>query len=205
MIRASAIKIILYLYMKSLNCIKYRRPLFLQMLIAGAYSTVSISLCTCIWFIFSLILDRKFDIHSLIELISSFLFGILFICIPINLSTILFIHLSGLFKYVMYSFKMIILESSLLIMSNIIIHTILIDMHIEVFYVKSILLISVIVELYSAFVIKKIFHRRYLNFHEELENCHIKPNIDKRVDFVITIASNILILIPCLLFVFILF
>lgn len=196
-----------YLYdlMKSVKYIKHRKPLFLQMIISGVLSIISISLCTCICMIFSLATEAKLNIQNLIDLLSSFLFGIIIICVPITLSSLLLIHLTGIFKYIMYSIRMIILESSLLIVTNIIIHLIIMDMNIEGFYVKSILLISIIAELYSAFVMKKLFYKRYTNFKKELEHCYVQPYIDERLDIIIAIALNIAILIPCLLFVFVLF
>lgn len=185
--------------------INHRRPICFQMLIAGALGIMSISLCTCLWLLLSLGLDGRLDINNLTDLLSSFLFGILIILVPINLSSLLFIHLIGLFKNIMYSVKMVILESCLLIMSNIIIHIILRENNVEGFYVKSVLLLSIVVELYFAFFMRKIFQRRYLIFQKQLEHSHIQPNINQRVDIIITIVSNIVILIPSLFFVFVLF
>lgn len=185
--------------------INHRRPICFQMLIAGVLGIMSISLCTCLWLLLSLGLDGRLDINNLTELLSSFLFGILIILVPINLSSLLFIHLIGIFKNIMYSVKMVILESCLLIMSNIIIHIILRENNVEEFYVKSVLLLSIVVELYFAFFMRKIFQRRYLIFQKQLEHSNIQPNINQRVDIIITIVSSIVILIPSLFFVFVLF
>lgn len=185
--------------------INHRRPICFQMLIAGVLGIMSISLCTCLWLLLSLGLDGRLEINNLTDLLSSFLFGILIILVPINLSSLLFIHLIGLFKNIMYSVKMVILESCLLIMSNIIIHIILRENNVEGFYVKSVLLLSIVVELYFAFFMRMIFQRRYLIFQKQLEHSHIQPNINQRVDIIITIVSSIVILIPSLFFVFVLF
>ena len=186
--------------MNRVNNVKYRRPLFLQMLIAGLLSIVSISAITSVCVIIMLEIDGKPYLHHLMESVSSILLGLLFICVPVSLSLLLFMHFTGLFKYIMYSIKMVVWVSVLLVVSNI-----MMNMYTNVFFVKTILLISVIIELYSVFVIKKLFQRRYLNFDKELEYCHIKPSIDERIDIIITIVLNIVILIPSLLFIFIFF
>lgn len=184
---------------------KHRNPLFLQMLIAGVISIFSISVITCVWLIFSLMTEHKLNFNNIIEFIDSFLFGIIFFCVPISLSLLLFIHFIGLFKYVMYSVKMVVFESSLFILSNIIGHMIIINMSLDGYYFKTILLFSVIIQLLSVGIIKDIFRRRYFHFQKELENCNIQPNIDRKIDIILTIATNIVILIPSLCYFFILF
>ena len=175
------------------------------MLISGAFSLISISIITFLLSIYSLVSEGKLDIYNLIDSMSSFLFGMILIFVPINMSCLLIIHFIGLFRYIMYSIKMVVLESLLLLMVSIIVYMIIWNMNIHGIYVKSELLISVIAEFYFAFVVKKIFYKRYLHFQKKIEDCYIKPNIEKRVDIIMTVIMNIIILIPGLLFIFIFF
>ena len=184
---------------------KHIMPLFLQMLKAGSISILSISFSTSVWLIFLLVTEHRLNLNNLIDLIESFLFGIILFCVPICLSLFLFIHFIGLFKYVMYSVKMVFFESFLLVSSNFTGHMIIINMNIDGYYFKTVLLFSIIILLLSVGIIKDIFRRRYFNFQKELENCNIKPNIDRKIDAFLTIVANILILIPSLYYLFILF
>lgn len=193
------------LIMSKLESKKHRMPLFLQMLKAGVISILSISFSTCVWLIFLLVTEDRLDLRNLIDLIDSFLFGIILFCVPISLSLLLFIHFIGLIKYVMYSVKMVVFESFLLVMSNFAGHMIIINMNIDGYYFKTVLLFSVIIQLLSVGIIKDIFRRRYFNFQKELENCSIQPDIDRKIDIILTIIANILILIPSLYYFFIFF
>lgn len=118
---------------------------------------------------------------------------------PAFLSSLLLIHYTGIFKNIMYSTKIVVLGTILFVASNYLLYfKILIYGH----YFLSTLLFSVIIVLYVAYMIKKIFIRRYNSFQNELNILDTKPNINERVDNAITIVANIILLIPSLTITF---
>lgn len=186
--------------MNELKQIKFRKPYFLQMLIAYVVSFVSISVSSIIFVILSSVITETPTIPQLIDSIFSILFALLIVCVPISMSLLLCIQFVGLFRYLMYSFKMVIFVSVMLVIINLIINIIFPE-----FSVRSILLVSVIIVVECVLCVKNIFRSRYMIFQKEQENCHIRPYLNKKIDITLTIVINILLLIPSLLFVFIAF
>lgn len=186
--------------MNELKQIKFRKPYFLQMLIAYVMGFVSISVSSIIFVIISSVITDTPTIPQLIDSIFSVLFALLIVCVPISMSLLLFIQFVGLFRYLIYSIKMVIFVSVMVVIINLIINIIFPE-----FSLKSILLGSLIIVVEGVLVIKNIFKSRYMIFHKELEHCYIRPYINKKVDITLTIVINILLLIPSLFFVFIFF
>ena len=182
------------------NTNKFKKPLFLQMILAGILSTVSITvfslICICIELFYN-----SYHINMDVLLAAwSVLNVIIFICVPVSLSLLLFIHFTGLFKYIMYSGYMVMIVSVLLALSEIFLHII-----IRGYNSKYILFFSVIIVLYTIFILKKIFFNRYLQYQKEFERLSLKYNFNEKIDVIITIVTNIIILILSLLFWYIFF
>lgn len=175
--------------------------MFLQMLVAGIASLISSSINTCVIFILTL---KDITIKDIFYKLDVFINGWsveLVVCVPICMSSLLCIHFTGIFKYIMYSNKMVIFETTIFTLSKFFIHY---KILLEGQYFKSVLLFSFVIVLYSAFIIKKFFFKRYVSFQKEISRLEMKPKISEKVDIAITIVSNIIILIPCLTFVYIL-
>ncbi len=170
------------------------------MLTSGLVSIASISANICIFVVLVLISDSDTSVHDTIEAGSALLISFLLIYVPLILASLLFQHLTGIFKYIMYSNKMVVLESSVFVMGDFMVIWLL-----KVPYLKSVLFLSLIIVMCVAWFIKKICQQRFLNFQIEMENSYVKPSFDEKFDIMLSIISSMVLLIPSLLFVFIFF
>lgn len=186
--------------MENLKHIEYRKPLLLQMLIAGIISMVSITACAWTFGILVSVIERSTLGHDAIEAIISLSAVLLIVYVPLCLSTLLFLHLTGMFKYIIYSKRMIVLESSLFVVSDLVI-----DWSMKELYFKSVLFSSIIILIFAALIIKKSFQQYCLNFQKKMGNSYVRPYIEAKIDINLTIMITVLLLIPSLFFVYIFF
>lgn len=94
---------------------------------------------------------------------------------------------------------MVVFESALFVVSeNLLYYKLLIDGH----YLLSAVLFSAMIVMYMAYMIKKIFIRRYDSFQNGLKVLDMKPRMDERVDNAIAIITNLILLIPGLAITF---
>lgn len=171
------------------------------MLAAGILSLMSSSITTCIILILTLNGITIKDIFYKLQVLINVWSEEMVVCVPICLSSLLCIHFTGIFKYIMFSNKMVIFETAIFTLSKFFIYY---KILLKGQYFISTLLFSFVIVLYSAFIIKNVFFKRYASFQKKISLLEMKPKISERVDIVITIVSNIIILIPCLTFIYIL-
>ena len=144
--------------------------------------------------------DSPFDIIKILNNTSSIIFLFLIFGIPIITSSFLLIDFIGIFKNIMYSVKMTILCSLVYVGINIILNIVFHD-----YYFRSILLISVIGDIYISFFIKQVFYNRYQKFQNDVNNVVVYPYINRRIDITIAIIACLTLLIPSLCLFFTMF
>ncbi len=186
--------------MENVEHIKYRNPLILQMVIAGIVSIAATIVSVCFFALLVSVMDGSKFGHEEIAAVISLSTASLIVYVPLCLSSLLFLHLTGIYKYIMYSKRMVVLESSLLVMLDLII-----CWSMKALYFKTVLFSSLIILVIAALLIKKVFNQRYLHFQEELERCYVRPNIEENIDISLTVVIIALLLIPSLFFVFVFF
>lgn len=177
----------------------FKRPIFLQMMLAGILSFLSASITNFFFLILALPSDVTKDIFYKLDLLINNWTIELIIYLPIYLSSLLCVHFMRIFKNVMYSNMMVIIESVIFTLSYFLIYYKILS---NGQYLTYALLFSFIIVLYFAFVIKKIFFKRYISFQKETNRLEIRPKIPERVDITITIVTNIILLIPSLILVY---
>lgn len=179
---------------------RYKRPVCLQMLVAGMLSLLIMSITSCL--IYILTFDNNGNQMNIINQLNRWLSYWecdMIIYFPVGMSSLLLIHYMGIFKNIMYSAKMVVFESALFVVSeNLLYYKLLIDGH----YLLSAVLFSAMIAMYMAYMIKKIFIRRYDSFQNGLKLLDMKPRMDERVDNAIAIITNLILLIPGLAITF---
>lgn len=170
------------------------------MVIAGIVSIATIIASVWILALLVSVMDGSQFGHDEIEAVITLSTASLIIFVPLCLSSLLFLHITGIYKYIMYSKRMVVLESSLLVMLDLII-----CWSMKVLYFKTVTFSSLIISVVVVLVIKKIFNQRYLHFQEELEQGYVRPNIKENIDINLTVVITALLLIPSLFFVFVFF
>lgn len=179
---------------------RYKRPVCLQMLVAGMLSLLTMSIISCL--IYILTFDNNGNQMNIINQLNRWLSYWecdMIIYFPVCLSSLLLIHYMGIFKNIMYSAKMVVFESALFVVSEkLLYYKLLIDGH----YLLSAVLFSAMIAMYMAYMIKKIFIRRYDSFQNGLKILDMKPRMDERVDNAIAIITNLILLIPGLTITF---
>lgn len=178
-----------------------RNPLSLQILVAGIVSAVTVltfaSLCIIL---FSIVDDRSVNLLYILDSMSSFLLGIVLVCVPLNMFSLLFMHFTGLYSNIVYSIKMIILESILFFFLNLVMNII-----INGVYIKSILFFSILIQLLITAFIKKIFNGPYHIFQNKIKSLRIQPFIEEKIDIFLAVFATVVFLTPSVLFVLIFF
>ena len=181
---------------------RHRMPVLFQMILASILTFLVMSLLMFGFWILQHIKENNFQIlMTELESVVHLILGIPLILLPIYMATILFIHMSKVFVYVMYSLKFIVLSSMAFLLINTVINVVTAEMY----AVKTVLLFSCFFTVFTALLFTKVFHCRYKSFIIEINRLSIKPNITERLDMSLTIVISLFFLIPSLWFFFVFF
>ena len=172
-------------------------PIFVQILKASLYSFISMFIIFCVLAVVMNI-SCNHD-HALWTILDSPITGlylalILFVYVPTNNILLLLIHVF-FFPYVLYYRKVILIESSLFFVLNILFTGLLNVMNfITAIFISIIILMSIV------YCCKVLFNSTLKQFRQRYIHIHANTPMDVRSDLLIAIILSLILMIPATFF-----